>query len=173
MTRHVALTGFMAAGKSTIGKRLARKLGVPFVDLDDAIAAEHGPIPEIFERDGEAQFREYERAALERALADPAGIIALGGGAVTYDPTLSLVQSRTYSIFLRVAPEQALSRLRRSRRRRPLAGREPSLRNIRELYEARLPRYLLADCVLDARSMTTAQIVETLAAWIAEQRTQQ
>ena len=77
----VVLIGPMGAGKTSVGKRVARRLGRPFIDSDKAIVAEHGPIPAIFAERGESGFRLLERAAVQRALAT-AGVVALGGGAV-------------------------------------------------------------------------------------------
>lgn len=165
--RHIALTGFMAAGKSTIGKKLARKLGVKFYDVDDIIVAEHGPISDIFYAQGEKQFRLYEREAIARVLEEEEpGIIALGGGAVTYDESLKLLKKRTYRVFVKVPPEQILGRLRRSKRVRPLIGPTPSLSKIRELYSQRMPRYSHADHVVEATDMSTAQVVDDIVHWL-------
>ncbi len=167
MKKHIALTGFMAAGKSTIGKKLARKLGVAFYDVDDLVARQQGPIADIFYVQGEEQFRRYEFEAVERVLQEEdAGIVALGGGAVTYDPTLALLRKRAYRVFVKVAPEQILGRLRRSKRVRPLLGPAPSLVKIRELYSRRMPRYAHADFVVEAQDMSTTQIVEEIAQWV-------
>jgi shikimate kinase len=164
--RHVALTGFMAAGKSTIGKKLARKLGVRFYDIDDLVVAQHGPIADIFYVQGEKQFRSYERDAIAQVLDDEPGVIALGGGAVTYDASLKLLKKRTYRIFVKVPPEQILGRIRRSKRVRPLVGPTPSLSKIKELYTQRMPRYSHADYVVEANDMSTAQVVDDIVQWL-------
>jgi shikimate kinase len=156
----------MAAGKSTIGKKLARKLGVRFYDIDDLIVAQHGPIADIFYVYGEKQFRAYERDAVAEVVESEPGVIALGGGAVTYDDTLKLLKKRTYRVFVRVPPEQILGRLRRSRRVRPLIGPAPSLSKIKELYTERMPRYSHADYVVEADDMSTAQVVDDIASWL-------
>ncbi len=167
MKNHVALTGFMAAGKSTIGRKLSRKLGMTFYDLDDCIVREYGGIADIFYTQGEEQFRIYECETLSRLLdqTNP-GIIALGGGAVTYDRTLKLLKKRTYRIFVKVPPEQIVGRLRKSRNIRPLIGPSPSLSRVRELYEQRMPRYAHADLVVEAADLTTTQIVDRIAEWL-------
>jgi shikimate kinase len=164
--RHIALTGFMAAGKSTIGKKLARKLGVPFYDIDDLVVEEHGSIGDIFYAQGEQQFRAYERDAIAHVLEDEPGVIALGGGAVTYDESLRLLKKRTYRIFVKVPPEEILGRLRRSKRVRPLIGPAPSLSKIKEIYGQRMPRYSHADYVVEADDMSTAQIVDDIVRWL-------
>lgn len=157
----------MAAGKSTIGKRLARKLGVKFYDIDDVVVEQHGPISDIFYAQGEAQFRRYEFEAIQHILQDQQpGVIALGGGAVIHDDTLRLIKKRTYRIFVKVAPEQILGRLRRSKRVRPLIGPTPTLSKIKDLYAKRMPRYSHADFVIEAQELSTTQIVEQIVEWI-------
>jgi shikimate kinase/3-dehydroquinate synthase len=130
--RHIALIGFMGAGKSTIGAEVAERIGRPFVDTDAEIEARHGPIPELFER-GEAEFRGLEREVVDEALssADPA-VIALGGGA--YE---ALDEDRARAVLIDVDVETAWERSRASGR--PRAADESELR---ELFAARAPRYL-------------------------------
>lgn len=170
MKRHIALVGFMAAGKSTIGKRLARRLKSPFVDIDDLIAENHGAISDIFYAQGEAAFRRYEYDAIEHAVEGEAGVLALGGGAVTYEPTLKLLKKRTYRVFVKVPPEQILGRLRRSQRVRPLLGPTPSLHKIKELYVARMPKYAHADLTVEAGELNTAQVVEQIVEWMHKKK---
>ncbi len=166
MRTHIALTGFMAAGKSTIGKKLARKLGVRFYDIDEIVVSKHGPVSDIFYAQGENQFRRYEYEAIAEVLDQEPGIVALGGGAVTYDDSLKLLKKRTYRVFVKVPPEQILGRLRRSKVVRPLIGPTPSLSKIKELYAARMPRYSHADYVIEAEDMSTAQIVDSITQWL-------
>jgi shikimate kinase len=157
----------MAAGKSTIGKKLARRLGVSFYDIDDLVVARYGPISDIFYAQGEKQFRRYEYEAIEHVVeAEEAGVIALGGGAVTYDDSLRLLRKSTYRVFVKVAPEQILGRLRRSKRVRPLVGPSPSLSKIKELYSQRMPRYAHSDLVVEAQDLSTAQIVDHIVEWL-------
>ena len=156
----------MAAGKSTIGKRLARTMGVKFYDIDDIVVEEHGPISDIFYAQGEKQFRAYELDAIARVLDSEPGVIALGGGAVTHDPTLKLLKKRTYRIFVKVPPEQILGRLRKSPRVRPLIGPVPSLGKVKELYDQRMARYAHADYVVEAGSLSTSQIVGQIVQWL-------
>jgi shikimate kinase len=156
----------MAAGKSTVGKKLARKLGVKFYDIDDIVVERHGPVSDIFYAQGEKQFRRYEYEAIADVLDSEPGVIALGGGAVTFDDSLKLLKKRTYRIFVKVPPEQILGRLRRSKVVRPLIGPTPSLSKIKELYASRMPRYSHADYVVEADDMSTAQIVDAIAQWL-------
>jgi shikimate kinase len=168
--RHVALTGFMAAGKTTIGKKLAHKLGVKFYDIDDLVVEQHGPISDIFYAQGEAQFRAYEFDAIAQVLEKEPGVIALGGGAVTYDESLKLLKKRAYRIFIKVPPEKILGRLRRSPRVRPLIGPTPSLTKIKALYTQRMPKYAHADHVVEAAEMSTSEIVDDIVQWLQKKR---
>lgn len=171
MKQHVALVGFMAAGKSTLGKKVARKLKCAFYDLDDEIVKQHGPIDAIFYDRGEAAFRECELEALQAILDNgKPGIIALGGGAVTYEPTAKLLKKRVYRIFVKVSAEQILGRLRRSKIVRPLIGPTPSLHKIKELYAGRMPSYAHSDYVLEADTLTALQAVEAIVEWIRRKK---
>jgi shikimate kinase len=171
MKRHIALVGFMAAGKSTIGKKLARQLKCAFYDSDDLVVKEHGQISDIFYNEGESAFRRYEYDAVSRILDDGApGVIALGGGAVTYEPTLKLLKKKSYRIFIKVSPEQAAERLKRSRVVRPLIGPVPPLSRIKELYAKRMPLYAHADHTVEADGMTSAQIVEAIVEWLHKKK---
>ncbi|GAC1659262.1 MAG: shikimate kinase [Vulcanimicrobiaceae bacterium] len=170
MRNHIALVGFMAAGKSTVGKRLARQLKVPFVDVDDVVASEHGAISEIFYGQGEPMFRKYEHDALAHSLEGEPSVLALGGGAVTFEPSLKLLKKRTYRIFIKVPPEQVLGRLRRSQRVRPLLGPQPTLHRVKELYEKRMPAYAHADLTVEAAEMSTPQIVDYIVGWMHKKK---
>ena len=171
MKRHIALVGFMASGKSTIGKRLARKLKRAFFDTDDLVVRRHGAISDIFYNEGEGAFRRYEHAALASVLeTGEAGVVALGGGALASDENQKLIKKRAYRVFIKITPEQALERLRRSPRVRPLLGPTPSLTRIRELYAKRMPQYAHADHVVEADHLSTAQTVDEIIAWLHKKK---
>ncbi|MGA8533608.1 MAG: shikimate kinase [Candidatus Tumulicola sp.] len=171
MRRHIALVGFMASGKSTIGKRLARRLKRAFFDTDDLVVREHGAVSDIFYNEGEAAFRRYECAALEHVLEDgEPGVVALGGGALTSDENQKLLKKRAYRVFIKVSPEQALERLRRSRWVRPLLGPTPSLAKIKEIYAKRLPQYAHADHVVEGDHLTTSQAVDHIIEWLHKKK---
>ena len=171
MKRHVALVGFMAAGKSTIGQRLARKLKCAFFDTDDLIVKEHGQISDIFYNEGEAAFRRYEAAAIAHVVDDgEPGIMALGGGALSNDVSQKLLKKRAYRVFIKVTPEQVLERLRKSLDVRPLLGPTPSLSRIKELYTKRMPQYAHADFVVEADGMSTSQIVDAIVEWLHKKK---
>lgn len=161
----------MAAGKSTIGKKLARKLKCAFFDTDDLVVDEHGQISDIFYNEGESAFRDYEHAAIAHVLEDgEAGVVALGGGALTHEPTQLLLKKRAYRIFVKVSAESVVERLRRSRRIRPLLGPTPPLSRIKELYKMRMPQYAHADFVVEADNMTTTQIVDAIIEWLHKKK---
>ncbi len=166
MKAHVALVGFMAAGKTTLGRSLARELECEFVDTDALVTAAHGPIHEIFANEGEARFREYERAAAEAALEGPGKVIALGGGAVTHAPTRSLLERRAVRVYIAVSPEKILGRLRRSRTIRPVVGDQPTLAGVRTLMAEREPYYREAEIVIEGGTRSRVALVRRIAALV-------
>ncbi|HLY03361.1 MAG TPA: shikimate kinase [Candidatus Cybelea sp.] len=171
MKRHVALVGFMGAGKSTIGRKLARELGCAFFDTDDLIVRAHGTIPEIFSREGEDAFRRYEREAIGQVLSTgDAGVVALGGGALTLAENRAFVKECAHRVFLRSSPEQILRRLRRSRERRPLLGAHPTLAQIRELYGTRMAHYADADYIVAAERLSDRAILDEILQWLSEKK---
>ena len=144
--RHLALTGFMGAGKTTIGARVAERLGRPFVDLVAAVQAEAGAaIPELYAERGEPAFRALEEEQARRALAggEPL-VVALGGGAVLSAATRALLAERAFTVVLDVEPGDAWRRAADGGR--PLARDEDAFRR---LHEERAPLY---DEVADARA---------------------
>lgn len=138
----------MAAGKTTVGRHLARELGLPFIDTDELIVARVGPIAELFARCGEAGFRAAEYEAVGAALEGPRAVIALGGGAVTHAPTQALLAASALRVYLDIPPETLAARLRRSRTIRPLVGPEPTVERVRELLALREPAYRAADVIV-------------------------
>ncbi|HSK15437.1 MAG TPA: bifunctional shikimate kinase/3-dehydroquinate synthase [Gaiellaceae bacterium] len=137
LDRHLALVGFMGAGKTTVGREVAAATHRPFVDTDGEIERRHGPIPRIFEERGEEEFRLLEERVVAEVLctAEPA-VIALGGGAVLSERTRALAAARAFPVWLTVEPDDAWRRS--SGGDRPLARDEAGFRR---LYEERLPLY--------------------------------
>ncbi len=169
MKRHVALVGFMGTGKSTIGRKLARELGCAFFDTDNLIARTHGAIAEIFAREGEVAFRRYERETIEHVLrTGEAGVVALGGGALTVAENRALLKELADRVFLRSSPEQILRRVRRSRQRRPLLGNRPTLAKIQKLYDERLAHYADADHVVEAERLSDRAVLDDILQWLTE-----
>jgi shikimate kinase len=156
----------MAAGKTTIGRKLARELECEFIDTDALVSELHGPISEIFANEGEARFREYERAAAERAFSGPAKVVALGGGAVTHAPTRSLIEKHAVRIYIAVSPEKILGRLRRSRTVRPVIGETPTLAGVRTLMAAREPFYREAEIVVEGALRSRVALAKQIAALV-------
>lgn len=140
------IVGFMGAGKSTVGRALARRLGWRFADLDEDIAAhEQMPVPEFFEKRGEAEFRRVEQAALQRRINDVSRgvpwVIAVGGGCYAQAENLDLMQNHGVTIWLDAPLDMLRARVSGSSHR-PLA-RDPNLFEI--LFHERRPIYEKAD----------------------------
>jgi shikimate kinase len=120
---NLVLVGPMGAGKSSIGRRLAARFGLPFVDVDREIEAQTGTtVATIFDCEGEAGFRARERTVLAALLAGAGAVIATGGGAVLDPATRTLLAQRGFVVYLQVGLEQQLERLARDRSRPLLAG---------------------------------------------------
>jgi shikimate kinase len=133
----IVLVGLMGAGKSTVGRRLARRLGLPFVDSDEEIerAAVHS-IPEIFDRFGEASFRDGERRVLRRLIEGEPKVVATGGGAFMDPETRALILRRCLAVWLDADIDTLAERVTRRGHRPLLAGKDPGAL-LRELAEAR------------------------------------
>ena len=153
LNRHLALTGFMGAGKTTLGAEVARRLGRPFVDLDDEIERQAGSsVEELFAANGEAAFRELEERVAARVFgASHPAVIALGGGAVMSAATRALLEHRAFTVLLEVEADAAWERSRETRR--PLALDEEAFRS---LYRERVAVYQEA---ADGRAHDTDGIV--------------
>ena len=160
--RCIVLTGFMGSGKSTVGPLLARRLGWKFVDADDVIAAEAGStIPEIFAREGEAAFRERERATIARLAGEEALVLALGGGAIEDAATRSLLRNapETLLVHLEVELATTLERCRGTQHLRPILADRA---NLASRYQRRLPLYRTAHVSVAVDALTPEQVVEAI-----------
>jgi shikimate kinase len=140
----------MGAGKTTIGRRLAKSLGVPFIDADAEIEAAAGcTINDIFESHGEAEFRRGEQRVIERILTGPPHVLATGGGAFMNPDTRTLIEKAAVSIWLRADLDLLMQRVSKRDTRPLLKGTNP--REVMEkLVEERYPVYALADIVVDS-----------------------
>jgi shikimate kinase/3-dehydroquinate synthase len=144
---HIALVGFMGAGKTTVGAEVARRLGLPFLDADAELERVTGStIPELFAEKGEAGFRELEeQLLLNELLHHPRMVLALGGGAVESEPTRRALRDGAFTVLLHVEPEEAWARVEGGDR--PLARDRAQFE---ALYERRAPLYAeVADAVAD------------------------
>ena len=159
----IVLVGPMAAGKTSIGRRVARELGIPFIDSDARIVQAHGPIPEICERRGEPAFREIEAETIAAELAEPgARILALGGGAVLADETRELL--RSHPVILLMTTERAVKRTA-NLTKRPLLRDDPGAWS--RILEERRPVYeAVADVTFRTDRASKEQLVRRIAAWI-------
>jgi shikimate kinase len=163
--RWIALTGYMGAGKSTVGRRLAARLGCTFTDADRVVEERAGmPIPDIFARRGEVWFRRTEEDVVREALAGPAGVIALGGGALGSARTRDLLARTAWVAWLRLAPEAAWERVGGSEHRPLAQDRDRFLRRAAQ----REPAYReAADIEVDAAE-PPEEVAERIAAWAGQ-----
>jgi len=161
----VVLVGFMAAGKTTVGRELARRLGWDFVDFDEVIERRVGmTVSEIFRSQGQAAFREMEARLTDEFGSARAAVLAPGGGWITHPALLDAVAPGTLVVWLRISPEEAVRRAMADAVHRPLlAGADP-LGKARLLLSEREPLYFLADASID----TDGRGVEDIAYEIAE-----
>lgn len=160
--RAIVLVGPMGAGKSSVGRRAARELGLSFTDTDKVIAREHGPIPALFERFGEERFRALERVAVAEALAG-GGVVALGGGAVLDAATRAdLAHHRV--VLLTVSPRIVASRIHGSDR--PLLADPDPVARWQRIFAERRPLYEeVADITFDTSSGPLAAVVADIVGW--------
>jgi shikimate kinase len=148
--RTVVLVGLMGAGKTSIGRRLAQRLGTEFVDSDTEIQkAANATIAEIFEREGETVFRAGERRVIARLLDAPPHILATGGGAFMDPATRAQIRARGLSLWLRADLETLVQRTSR-RQHRPLLAQGDPRAVLGRLIEARYPIYAEADIIVDS-----------------------
>ena len=163
----LVLVGPMAAGKTSVGRKVARLLDVPFIDTDKRIAADHGPIPELFAAHGEAHFRELERDAVVTAIAE-GGVVSLGGGAVMDADTRALLH-RHPVVFLTVSAE-AVERRIGGGGRPLLAGDENPVERWRTIFDQRRHWYEdVSDLTVDTSRRPMRALAEEIAAWRRKQ----
>jgi shikimate kinase len=156
--QNIALTGFMAVGKSAVGRALARKLKRRFVDLDKVIEKSQGmKVSAIFAEKGEAYFRQCEKEALGTVLEDNNQVIATGGGAIVDGDNLRLVQQRALLICLTADIEVLLKRVG-SGAKRPLLASGDRKNRISELLRERQEKYAQAHLCIDTTDLTIDQV---------------
>ena len=162
-TRTIALVGLMGVGKSTVGRRLAQRLGLAFVDGDDAIeAAARMTVSEIFAQLGEAEFRAGEARVMRRLLEGPPIVLATGGGAVLNSDTRDLMREHATSVWLRADLKVVAQRVQRRDTRPLLRGKDP-LVALKAMAEVRYPVYeATADVIVDVGAGAHNQAVEAI-----------
>lgn len=168
LSRTVALVGMMGAGKSSVGRRLAARLGVGFKDADSEIERAAGcPIPEIFDRFGEGAFRDGERKVIARLLGDPPHVLATGGGAFIDPTTRARLKESAVTVWIKAPIEVLLARVQRRDNRPLLRGGDPR-ETLERLLGERTPIYAEADITVESddgpHSMAVDQIVAALKA---------
>jgi shikimate kinase len=168
--RSIVLVGLMGAGKSTVGRRLAQKLGLPFRDADNEIEAAAGmSIPDIFSIHGEGYFRDGERRVIARLLQEGPMVLATGGGAFMNEETRARIAENGISIWLRADLDVLMRRVRK-RATRPLLQNADPEGTMRQLMEKRHPVYALADLTVVSHEAphdrVVVEIMGVLAEWL-------
>jgi XRE family aerobic/anaerobic benzoate catabolism transcriptional regulator len=165
----IALLGLRGAGKTTIGRRLARRLHIPFVELDRRVELASGlPLAEIFRLHGEAYYRRVERETLGRILrTEGALVLATGGGIVTAAQTFAELRRQTVTVWLRARPQDHWMRVVQQGDRRPIEARPHAMVELRRLLATREPLYSQADHVIDTSHQGVDEAVRALAKRLA------
>jgi XRE family transcriptional regulator, aerobic/anaerobic benzoate catabolism transcriptional regulator len=152
----IALIGLRGAGKSTLGKMLAKKIGWDFVELNKEIEAQNGlSVAEIIALYGQEGFRRMEQAALERLLArKELMVLATGGGIVSEPLSFELILSSFYTIWVKAEPEEHMARVRRQGDLRPMADDRSAMAELRSILKSREPLYARASAVVDTSGLS-------------------
>lgn len=155
----IALIGLRGAGKSTLGRALAEKLNVPFVELDMEIEREAGvPLSEIFSLYGQAAYRSLELRCLENVIElHGQAVIATGGSLVTEPEAFELLRASCFTIWLKASSEEHMQRVIDQGDMRPMTGREESMSYLRQILDERDSLYRLADATIDTSGRTVAE----------------
>jgi XRE family aerobic/anaerobic benzoate catabolism transcriptional regulator len=160
----VALLGLRGAGKTTIGRRLARRLRVRFVELDRRIEeAAQLTLTELFPLHGEQYYRKLELDTLRALLAEATpSVLATGGGIVTSPESFALLRRSATTVWLRARPEDHWNRVVRQGDRRPMADHPQAMADLRALLASREPLYAMADHVIDTSGASTGRVVDAV-----------
>lgn len=167
--RAIVLVGLMGAGKTSVGRRLAEKMDLPFVDADHEIEVAAGKtVAEIFSDDGEDYFREGERRVIARLLENGCQVLATGGGAYMNQETRDSIKLHAVSIWLKADLDVLLKRVTK-RSDRPLLRNEDPADVLKRLIEVRYPVYAQADVTVESRDVQHGQmvndVIQALTAW--------
>jgi shikimate kinase len=166
--RSLVLVGMMGAGKSSVGRRLAQRLGISFVDADTEIEVAHAgmTIPEIFSAHGEPYFRAGEARVIARLLESGPQVLATGGGAFMNADTRAAIAAKGISIWLKAEFDVLMRRIKR-RQDRPLLQTSDPATTLRQLMDVRYPVYALADLTVQSREVVHDKIVDEIVAALA------
>jgi shikimate kinase len=166
--RALVMVGMMGAGKSSVGRRLASRLSMPFVDADTEIEkAANATITDIFERHGEAYFRDGERRVIQRLLDGQPKVLATGGGAFVHPETRAAIKANAISIWLKADREVLMSRVKR-RSNRPLLKTDDPAAVIERLIEERAPYYAEATIHVQSRDVAHDIVIDDILAALAD-----
>jgi shikimate kinase len=162
--RSIVLVGMMGVGKSSIGRRLGARLGVPFVDADSEIEAAAGgmAIADIFARHGEAAFRTLEARVIARLLEGGPQVLATGGGAVLNDSTRAAIKAKGVSIWLSADVDVLMRRISKRKHERPMLHTDDPTATLRQLLADRTPAYAQADLTVQSREVPHEAIVSEI-----------
>jgi shikimate kinase len=169
--RSIVLVGMMGVGKSSIGRRLAARLGVPFVDADAEIEKAAGmSITDIFARHGEADFRSGEARVIARLLESGPQVLATGGGAVMNADTRAAIKAKGVSIWLSAEIDLLMRRISKRKNDRPMLQTPDPAATLRQLLDLREPLYAQSDITVQSREVPhdaiVAEIVRALAGFL-------
>ena len=166
--QRIALIGLRGAGKTTLGARLAKERGVPFIELDREVERESGTtLSEVFNLYGQSAYRRYERRALENVIErHDRAVIATGGSIVTEPATFDLLLSACFTVWLAAAPEEHMSRVVAQGDYRPMAGNDEAMDDLRRILASRNALYAKADATVETAGKTVDQCLRELDAAI-------
>ena len=170
MTERVALVGLRGAGKTTLGKRLALELEVPFVELDERVEELAGlSLSEVFDLHGVKRFRELEAEALENVLREEGEriVLATSGSIIDAPQTWARLRATCRTVWLRAEPEEHMRRVMEQGDRRPMRDRPRAMEELRQLLMERQERYEECDRAVETDSQGSAQIVAELSSWVS------
>jgi XRE family aerobic/anaerobic benzoate catabolism transcriptional regulator len=168
--RRIGLVGLRGAGKSTLGRMLAERLGYPFVELNRVVEQEYGAsISMLIEMSGVSSFRRYERASLEKVIADhDKVVIATAGGIVSSPETYALLLRRTHTVWVKAQPQEHMNRVIAQGDLRPMSENREAMGDLLAILEARSQDYAQAEIELDTSGRSVEQSVDDLVRQVAE-----
>jgi XRE family aerobic/anaerobic benzoate catabolism transcriptional regulator len=162
--QRIALVGLRGAGKSTLGRKLADKLGFPFIELNRVVEQEYGAsLPMLIEMSGLATFRRYEQSCLDRAIAAHRRVvIATAGGIVSNPETYALLLRRTHTVWVQARPDEHMSRVMKQGDFRPMAKNREAMADLIAILDARKADYARAEAMLDTSGASVEQSLAKL-----------